>query len=63
MIKYSGEQAQRIISLVALLTTIPVSDLNTTLATIIALIGCVAQVWGYIAKWRKGDVTILGFKK
>lgn len=60
---YSSEQFQRIITLVSVVTSIPLASLNTTVATIVALIGCAMQLWGYIQRFRKGDVTVLGARK
>lgn len=60
---YSSEQFQRLVSFISLLTSIPVANINTTIATILALVGAIMQVWGYIQRWRKGDVTIFGARR
>lgn len=60
---YSSEQFTRIIGVVSLLTSIPVANLNTTFATILALISAAAHLIGYIQRLRKGDVTVAGFRR
>ena len=59
----SAEQVGRIISIFSLLLGVSVDEANTTVH-VISVIGIAAmQVWGYIRRFKKGDVTALGARK